>query len=94
MFTLPVTSRDLFNFGKPPPIFWKFRLGEQTQGFQKLFSGIAFCICGISLQPQPQDGNKKFHKFNFDFGHRKLPELAGLLNYYELPFYVPVLLTL
>ena len=50
------------------PLFsWKFGLGEQIQGFQKLFTGIAFCIRLISLQPQRQNENKKFQKLNFNF---------------------------
>ena len=44
MFTFSGTLRHQSNFVKPPTFPGKFRLGQQTQGYQKLFGGIFFCI--------------------------------------------------
>ena len=40
---------------------------NKTQIFQTLFLGLSFCICRISLQPQPQNYNKNYQKFIVQF---------------------------
>ena len=60
VLTLPVASCDQSHFGKPF-LFEKFKLVEQTQGFQKLFEGYLFVFVKYFCCRSPKMKAKKFN---------------------------------
>ena len=64
----PPASPLQFKYWVKLLIFWKFKLAEQTQGFQKSFRWISLCINFVEyFYSRNPDWEQKISKLTFRF---------------------------